>query len=211
MIAALFNTSLCLLFRKLLWYTFFIRNRLESGSFMVYIAVLGGLLLIAGVLQGKNHWKNNKIYKENIRKYQKKHELTDSELNLLKETLGEAKALILRWEAANKGSKELASVEAKEGGLKSAKEIFQELMEHPQKMHQLNAFLYIKLPEIVEASERVKQIRETSLSTKQIEASVKSMVQTIEVISASITDDYEAIIQEDSEEIALAKKIIGDK
>ncbi|MGX7238701.1 hypothetical protein RV11_GL001399 [Enterococcus phoeniculicola] len=178
---------------------------------MIYIVVLGGLLLVVGAIQGKSRWGNNKAYKENIRKYQTKHGLTDSELNLFKDTLGEAKALILRWEEANKGMKELTIVEAQESGLKSSKEIFQELMEHPQKIHQLNEFLYTKLPGVVEASERVRQIREASLSTKEIEASVKSMVQTISVISASITDDYEAIIQEDSEEIALTKKIIGEK
>ena len=189
----------------------FLNNTEGSEIFMIYMTVLGVFLLVVWLLSGKSRWKNNKTYKENIRKYQTKHGLTDSELNLFKETLGEAKSLILRWEEANKGIKELTIVEKKESGLKSAKEIFRELMKHPQKILQLNEFLYIKLPEIVEASERVRQIREANLSTKEIETAVKSMVQTINAISASITDDYEEIIQEDSEEIALTKKIIGEK
>ena len=178
---------------------------------MFNIVVLVGLILAVGVIQGKSRWENNKAYKETIRNYQTKHSLTDSELNLFKETLGEAKSLILRWEEANQQIKELTIVEARESGLRSSKEIFQELMEHPHKIHQLNEFLYIKLPGVVEASERVKQVREASLYTKEIDISVKSMIQTISVISASITDDYEAIVQEDSEEIALTKKIIGEK
>ncbi|MGM0125977.1 hypothetical protein IGI37_003378 [Enterococcus sp. AZ194] len=178
---------------------------------MIEIIVIGGILLTSGISIIKNRLKENKVHNTNIRMYQKEKGLTDSELNLLRETLGEVKSLILSWEKTNIGIKDLNIVEAQESGIKSAKEIFQELMENPKKLNQLNEFLYIKLPGVVDASKRVRKIRESGLSTPEIEESVKSMVHTIRVISASITDDYEAIVQEDSEEIALTKKIIGEK
>ncbi|KAF1299629.1 hypothetical protein BAU15_00610 [Enterococcus sp. JM4C] len=166
---------------------------------------------LVGFTTGKSHRAAIKAYKENLRKYQKEKKLTDSELQLFKETLGEAKELILSWEETNKGIKSLNMIEAQELGLKSSKEIFKELMEHPKEINQLNEFLYIKLPGVVDASKRVRQIYEAGLSTPEIDESLKSMQHTIEVISRSITDDYEAIVQEDSEEIALTKKIIGEK
>lgn len=177
---------------------------------LFFVGIIVFILFIIGA-----KWREriliNRTYKERIERFQAKHHLSKSELTLFRETLGEAKDEILRIEGITKKYKQLAAIETGEAGIKSAKEIFKKLMENPQNINQLGDFLYQKLPGLVEATVKIEQIKQAELSTPEIEQSVAEILDTIQVLSASITDDYEQIIQLESEDIALTKKLVGRK
>lgn len=172
------------------------------------------IILFVGVfvvIKAVEYFKRVYIYKKKIKIYQQENKLTSDELLLFKETMAVVKKQILFLESAESKSKALLAIEKKEKGVASAKLIFKELMKEPQAMTELEQFLYRKLPSLVEASEKLVEIQESKLSTSEIEKSKKVILDTISSISASITDDYEAIVQEDSEDIYLSKKLIEGK
>ena len=170
-----------------------------------------GFLLLLLILKGIEYFARVHAYKKRIKEYQKKNELTTDEIVLFKETMSIAKDQIILLELTINKSKALMKIETKEKGLGSSKLLFSELMEQPKRMTELEQFLYIKLPGIVEASEKLIQIQEAQLSTADIERSKKMIMETITSYSSSITDEYEEIIQDASEDIYLTKKLIEGK
>ncbi|NSS18222.1 hypothetical protein HRG19_17925, partial [Enterococcus faecalis] len=61
------------------------------------------------------------------------------------------------------------------------------------------------------ASERFLSIKEDKLSTEEITLATNGILSTIRVLSESITDDYEKLVSEASEEISLSKKLVERK
>ncbi|OEG09740.1 hypothetical protein BCR21_14500 [Enterococcus ureasiticus] len=170
-----------------------------------------GLFVLLVLIKGIEYFKRMYTYKKRIKTYQKHNCLTSDELLLFKETMSITKKQIILFETTISKSKVLMKIETKEKGLQSSKLLFDELMKHPKEMTELEQFLYIKLPGIVEATEKFIQIQNAQLSTSEIEKSKARVLETISSISASITDEYEEIIQEDSEDIYLTKKLIEGK
>ena len=177
---------------------------------MAYALVI--FLLISIIIFDKRQQINlNMKHKKRIKDYQNKNELSDSELNLFKETMSVAKGQIIEWELVVDGSKILKKKQEIIIGIKSAQEIFKELMEHPKEMTELHDFLYTKLPGVLSASKSFIAIEEADISTDEIKQSLASILSTIIMVSESITDDYEEIIAEDLDEINVTKQLVGKK
>lgn len=171
-----------------------------------------GIVVIVLAIWGANRlyvdYKTRKVFTDRQSKYKEVHQLSDQDLELFKKTMGEMKNQILGIEEATNKNKDLKKIEKSESGIKSAKEIFQELMAEPNDLTKYGDFIYKKLPSMLDACTRLNKIEETGLNSKEIRESVTSILETVTFISASITDEYERIVKEDSEEIALSKKII---
>lgn len=173
--------------------------------------IVGIVIIGLAIWGGSRIYTNHKIKKEfndRQKKYKETHQLSDQDLELFKKTMGEIKNQILELEAATNKNKDLKKIEHTESGIKSAKEIFLELMAEPNDLTKYGDFIYKKLPSMLDACTRLNKIEETGLNSKEIRESVTSILETVTFISASITDEYERIVKEDSEEIALSKKII---
>nr|WP_179190330.1 5-bromo-4-chloroindolyl phosphate hydrolysis family protein [Enterococcus sp. 4G2_DIV0659]OTO09525.1 hypothetical protein A5880_000204 [Enterococcus sp. 4G2_DIV0659] len=155
-----------------------------------------GLLVLLVFLKGIEYFRRLYTYKKRIKTYQKNNQLTSDELQLFKETMFIAKKQIIRLELMTSKSTILMKIEKKEKGLHSSKLLFDQLMKHPKEMTELEQFLYTKLPSIVQATEKFIQIQDAELSTTEIKKSKTMIIETISSISASITDEYEEIIQE---------------
>lgn len=154
------------------------------------------------------NWKQNNMYRQQIKNYQEVNQLSNTDLEIFHEAMSDLKQQIVRYEEATKKNKHLLEIEKEYGGLKSSKEIFQELFNHPDELTKFSDFLYHAIPSAAEASEKVLSIAQAELPTPDIEKSVNNILETMTVISSSITGDYEKIIREDSEEIELTKQIL---
>lgn len=176
-------------------------------GFIVGIVIIG--LAIWGGNRFYSSYKTKKVFNDRQKKYKETHQLSDKDLELFKKTMGEMKNQILGIEEATNKNKDLKKIENLEAGIKSAKEIFQELMAEPNELTKYGDFIYKKLPSMLDACIRLNKIEGTKLNSKEIRESVDSILETVTFISASITDEYERIVKEDSEEIALSKKVIG--
>lgn len=100
---------------------------------------------------------------------------------------------------------------ALEGSIFVAGSAIQWLVKYPEAITHFSDFLYHKVPEILRASERFLSIKEDKLSTEEITLATNGILSTIRVLSESITDDYEKLVSEASEEISLSKKLVERK
>ncbi|MGX7199116.1 5-bromo-4-chloroindolyl phosphate hydrolysis family protein [Enterococcus nangangensis] len=177
----------------------------------MYLAIIVIIIVLTIFSWSYKKWQIERVYRQRIDVYQKQHQLSSSELTLFRDTLGAAKEQILIIDSLTRSLPSLRAVEAETGGLKSAKQIFQQLMQEPQALNDFGDFLYQKLPSLVKAAEKLQEIKNSGVNTPEIKSSVNKILETITVIANSITDDYESLINEDSQEISLTKKILEKK
>lgn len=170
------------------------------------------VLIVLWVLRDRvKNQRISQLQQQKIKEYQEKHQLTKADLQVFRQQMRELKENIIQLEQITQGNTDLKKIEKAEAGLASAKEIFQELMAHPNDLTKYGDFSYKKLPSLLDASVRLEEIQKSNLQTPEIKISLTRIKETIQFISASITDDYERIVAEDSEEIALAREYIGEK
>ena len=137
-------------------------------------------------------------YKKNLKKYQTTHHLTDSDLEMYQRIMDELKKQIIYLNELTNKSRNLKKIEQVE-------------VKYPEAITHFSDFLYHKVPEILRASERFLSIKEDKLSTEEITLATNGILSTIRVLSESITDDYEKLVSEASEEISLSKKLVERK
>lgn len=171
------------------------------------------LVIVIVIVFFKNYQqrKLKRAYKERLRAYQIKNKLSESELTLFKEVMGVAKEQIIEWEVTLKKSYRLKKIKKVKVGLVSAKEIFKDLMNHPDELTEVHEFLYTKLPGVLEATQKFIMIEASSVNTKEINDSLNAIQETIVLISESITDDYEELIKEDVSDVDITKQMVVKK
>lgn len=164
-------------------------------------------ILASSKLKNKfNSEQNNKI-----KKYQNKNYFTDSELNLFKETMSLVKMQIVEWEAMSNTSKILQKKQEIKVGIKSAQEIFKELVQHPKESVQQADFLYTKLPGVLSGTDSFISIEKAVNNTEESKQSLDSMLATIIMISESITEDYEKMLANDLDETNDTKQLLSKR
>ncbi len=164
-----------------------------------------------GIQKEWTNFKGKRAQQNRLEAFQKKHHLNESDLKLFKETMGELKEQILTVERNCHRVKELQEIEKKQAGVKSAKEIFKELMKDPQGMTEFDHFLYQKMPSAVEISEKVRRVKENKIETPEIKQAIDEMLETFGLVLSRITEDYEEVVVEDSKEVAVTKKMMEKK
>jgi 5-bromo-4-chloroindolyl phosphate hydrolysis protein len=174
----------------------------------VWLILIVVFLVFVLTIRLRMQAKINYEYRQKLAKFQKQHQLSDSELKLFHDTMEEAKQLILRAEAATVKNKQLTKIEKEEFGIRSAKEIFKLMMEEPHEITHFGDFFYTKLPGMANACDHLVKIKADGVDTPEIKQASTLISETVQIISASITDDYEKIIQADSEDIARTKTML---
>ncbi|MEG0256555.1 MAG: 5-bromo-4-chloroindolyl phosphate hydrolysis family protein [Vagococcus sp.] len=173
-------------------------------SFLVIVVVIV-------FLKNYQQMKMKRVYKERLKAYQTKHKLSESDLLLFKEVMGAAKEQIIEWEITLKKSNRLKKIKNVKVGLVSAKEIFKDLMNHPDEITEVHEFLYTKLPGVLDATQKFIVIEASTVNTKEINDSLNAIQETIVLISESITDDYEELIKEDVSDVDITKQMVMKK
>lgn len=176
-----------------------------------FIGVVFILIMIVVINKTQDQLKNNRIFQKKIQDFQLKHKLSDADLNLFKNTMGEAKDQIIEWETLVNQSKRMKQIPKVLTAIKSAKEIFRRLMDNPKNMTEMNDFLYTKLPGILDATKRFTDIEKSKIETSEIGQSLKVITKTIMVVSESIIDDYEIIVQKEADEVTVTQRIVEDQ
>ncbi|MGM0238295.1 MULTISPECIES: 5-bromo-4-chloroindolyl phosphate hydrolysis family protein [Enterococcus] len=173
--------------------------------------VLGIVFFIWIVVRTLSNYSINKVFIDRQKKFKTEHQMSDQDLRLFQQTMEELKKQIIYIEQVTNMNNHLKKIEKKEAGIVSAKQIFQELMNEPKDLTKYGDFIYKKLPSMEHACSKLMNIEDSNLNTPEIKDSKNNILQTINFISSSITDDYERLVEEDSTEIALSKKVIGEK
>lgn len=147
-------------------------------------------------------------YTRSIEAYKQTHKLSNQDFKLFKASMDELRDQIVRYNAATRKSKQLIAIEKECNGVKSSKKMFQELFENPGHLIQYSTFLYQAMPHAADFSEKLVEIEKAKINNPRIQESVANLLESLRVISTSITDNYEQLIEEDSEDSVLTKQIL---
>lgn len=184
---------------------------MKSVMILIVAAIIIIMVVINGFQYNLERAKINKSQKSNVKKYQKDNNLSDSELKLFREVMGVAKDQIIEIDYLVGKSKKLKKEKIVHKGIKSAQEVFMNLMEHPDELTLFNDFLYVKLPGALSALKSFSSIESSDIMTAEINKSLNKITDNIRTIFESIIDDYEVAVYDDMDEIDTTKRMVEKK
>lgn len=174
-------------------------HMMGNGLFgFLFLALLFFLLvrLIIGV-SGTSEKKDKKNPELNLKKkikHYKEAGLSDTEIEIFRETMSEAKRQIDIWSKASQERSDLSVIEDVTGGVISAKKTFQFIVQNPQELTKQNTFLYKDLPNMVKLIESHGKLQAVA---KQNERDISEILLLIRTLSSQIADNYRGILMRD--------------
>lgn len=144
----------------------------------------------------KNKMTKKPVRKENIQRYQEAG-LSDSDIEIFRDTLADAKENIEIWEANIKKNDELDVVESVTGGLESSKLLFKHIVQNPTQLTRQNDFLYKDLPNMVKLTEKYLEMEKQSVKSQDVSRDMDETLLLIRTLSANISKNYHEILMDD--------------
>lgn len=143
------------------------------------------------------------------REYYKEMGMTETEIDLFRQTMHEAQKQIEQLQKNMHASTKLRAIDLRNDTVKAAKALFKELVKQPKKLPLANYFLYTHLPNIVDLTNQFLNLNEHEIKSKETYEKLEESTQVIDQLAKLITKDYEAFVKEDLEalnvELSIAK------
>lgn len=179
------------------------------------IAILAGLLLYLNYLKQnpsknkKEKRKLNDVSSERKKLYQSKG-LSDEDIQFFRETMNQAKSQILELENNVNQVGKLRAITNRHDTLNLVKIFFKDIVNEPDRLHEVDQFLYVHLPSLTELTNKYLQISQHQAKSKQTFEVLDNSAETIDKMCQQISEDYLSFRSKDikdlSNEIQLAKK-----
>nr|UKS68926.1 5-bromo-4-chloroindolyl phosphate hydrolase [Lactococcus garvieae] len=169
------------------------------GFIRTIIILLVALWLIS-LMRNKTNKKNKTAKKpprkENIQRYQEAG-LSESDIEIFRDTLADAKENIEKWEANTKKNEELEVVESVTGGLESSKLLFKHIVQNPTQLTKQNDFLYKDLPNMVKLTEKYLEMQKQSVKSEEVSRDMDETLLLIKTLATNISKNYHEILMDD--------------
>lgn len=136
-----------------------------------------------------------------VHNFQEEHNLSNRDLKIFKDTLGEAKTQIRHSEKAIKGINNIPS--SIKSALLASQEIFKYLMDHPKDIVLYDQFLYRRLPAFSDALEKRLALEQTKFENIEIIKTKKELELILIELSESIIKDYTQYLKDELEETVI--------
>lgn len=179
------------------------------------LAVAGGLGLYSRYLtQNRTHkpQKQDKLKPvSDARKklYQAKG-LSDEDIQFFRETMNQAKLQIIELENNVEQVGKLRAITNRYNTLNLIKILFKDIVNEPHRLHEVDQFLYVHLPSLMELTNKYVQINQHQAKSKQTFEVLEKSAETIDKMCQQISDDYLKFRSKDikdlDNEVELAKK-----
>lgn len=136
--------------------------------------------------------------------------LSDEDIKFFRETMNHAKNQILRLEENVKQSGKLKAITNRHDSLNLIKMLFKDIVNEPDRLHEVDQFLYVHLPSLTELTSKYLQISQHEVKSKQTFEVLEKSAKTIDKMCKQISDDYLLFRSKDikdlTNEVNLAKK-----
>lgn len=179
------------------------------------IAISTGLVLYLNYLKQnttkkkKDKHKLNEVSAERKTLYQSKG-LSDEDIQFFRETMNQAKIQILELEHNIQQASKLQAISNRHDTLNLVKIFFKDIVNEPNRLHEVDQFLYVHLPSLTELTNKYVQISQHQAKSKQTFEVLEKSAETIDKMCQQISKDYLTFRSKDikdlSNEIELAKK-----
>ncbi|MER2063662.1 MAG: 5-bromo-4-chloroindolyl phosphate hydrolysis family protein [Alkalibacterium sp.] len=210
------HTRLNLTYALILFVIMFIFLLLVGFEFNIFIAFLLSIGLGVGLLNtmtkrtsGGNKEKLPRLNKDKEVFYSSKG-LSREDIDYFRRTMFQAQQQIITIEQNMQRSGKLRAIEHRNNTVSLAKELFKNITQEPNRLHDVDKFLYVHLPSLADLSEKYVEIEGHKAKSKTTYDILEKSANTIDKMCAQIAEDYVAFkeddIQDMSVEVELAKR-----
>ena len=116
--------------------------------------------------------------------------LTKDEIQLFRKTMQTAREHIYAIEKSTNKSNKLKAIAIRHNTIAIIKDFFKHIVEQPNRLHEVNHFLYTYLPNLKEITESYVEIDSHLAKTKETYQSLETGSKTMEDLCQLITKDY---------------------
>lgn len=138
--------------------------------------------------------------------------LSDSEIELFRDTMNQAKIQIDQLQKNVMANSKLKALDLRRDYLKVSKALFKEIVKSPTRLPDANLFLYTHLPNLVDLTNKYVEINNHEIKDKEAYERLEEGIQVIDQLTELIIRDYQDFVADDFEdmdiEINMAKKHI---
>lgn len=184
--------------------------------FAVALSVGTGWILL--FMKGKKERQKNK--KANLKKvstekeeFYKSKGLSKEDIQYFRETMQKAKNQIIKIEKNMQVTGKLRAIEHRNNTAHLSKALFKEIIKHPNRLHEVDQFLYVHLPSLADLSEKYVEIDNHQAKSRATFDILEKSAETIDSMCQQIAEDYVKFKSSDIEdmdlEVELAKRTLN--
>lgn len=170
-----------------------------------------GLIIYYAIFAKKGHRMRQKAKtkKTNAEKEKLYHEagLNEQDIKAFRNTMAEAKQNIIDWEENVKQNSTLKKIEKETQGIIAAKALFKEIVEEPKRITEVDTFLYKRLPNIVNLTEKYLKITAHKIKAESTIETLKKSEDVIQKVSLQISNDYTNFVSDDLEDLTIEAEV----
>lgn len=138
--------------------------------------------------------------------------MSKEEIQFFRETMHTAKLKLLRLEKNLNSVSKLEAIEKRNNTIQLAKSLFKGITEEPNRLHEVDKFLYVHLPSLTDLTDKYLEISQHEVKNKSTFDILDESASTIDEMCQLIAEDYVLFKSDDFEDMAieveLAKKAI---
>lgn len=215
-------------------YTSLIYTLTLLTSLFIFIIMIGlelngllalGLSIGTGVLMLKKLGRKTSSVKQTSHKLPKLTQekeafytskgLSKEDIQYFRKTMHKAKEQVIIIEKNMTQSGKLRAIENRNNTVALSKALFKEITDEPDRLHEVDQFLYVHLPSLADLVKKYVEIENHKAKSKATYDILEKSSQTIDKMCGQIVEDYvmfkEDDIQDLDVEIELAKRTLNDE
>lgn len=185
--------------------------------FAFLLSIAAGIFLLLNAqkssrMQGGNKERLPKLTPEKEAFYSSKG-LSREDIQYFRETMQKAKMQIVTVEKHMNQSSKLKAIENRNNTVKLSKALFKEITQEPDRLHEVDKFLYVHLPSLSDLVGKYREIENHKAKSKATFDILNKSSETIDRMCGQIAEDYVKFKEDDIEdmdiEVELAKRTLN--
>lgn len=143
-------------------------------------------------------------------KFYQSRGLSNEDIDFFRDTMNNAKNQILQIEENMTHTGKLRAIANRNNTLHLIKVLFKDIVNEPERLHEVDQFLYVHLPSLADLTDKYVTINQHQAKSKQTFDVLEKSAQTIDDVCEQITEDYMKFRSTDisdlADEMELAKR-----
>lgn len=175
-----------------------------NGFLALGLSIGAGVILLKSLLnrsgKSKSKEKLPRLTTDKEKFYLDKG-LEKEDIHYFRQTMLTAKKHIVSIESNMEKSGKLIAIESRNNTVSLSKSLFSAITKEPNRLHEVNKFLYVHLPSLDDLVSKYVEIENHKAKSKATYDILGKSAQTIDKMCSQITDDYVAFKENDLEDL----------
>lgn len=174
-----------------------------NGFIALGLSIGAGVLILKSLLNRKSKAKEDKLPRltADKEKFYLSKGLEKEDIHYFRQTMLTAKKHIVSIEDNMAKSSKLRAIENRNNTVSLSKELFSAITKEPNRLHEVNKFLYVHLPSLDDLVSKYVEIEDHKAKSKATYDILGKSAQTIDKMCSQITDDYVAFKENELDDL----------